>query len=69
VGGGVLLFGLMITMMKMRSSIAGLGLCVLRFINPIMRKFFYISIGLPLMGIMLSSCGKYQSSIEAINAS
>ena len=39
-----------------------------RFRNLIMRKFFYISIGLPLMGIMLSSCGKYQSSIEAINA-
>ena len=33
-----------------------------------MRKFFYISIGLPLMGIILSSCSKYQSSIEAINA-
>ena len=27
-GSGVLLFGLMITMMKMRGSIAGLGLCV-----------------------------------------
>ena len=33
-----------------------------------MRKFIYISIGLPLIGIMVSSCGKYQSSIEAINA-
>ena len=32
-----------------------------------MRKFLYISIGLPLIGIMLSSCGKYESSIEAIN--
>ena len=58
----------MITMTKMLIKSQGWDYVFDRFRNPVMRKFIYLSIGLPLIGIMLSSCGKYESSIEAINA-
>jgi len=36
-----------------------------RFSNRSMKRFAYLLVGMPFIGILLTSCGKYQSSIEA----
>jgi len=39
-----------------------------RFSNRSMKRFAYLLIGMPFLGMLLTSCGKYQSSIEANGA-